>query len=287
MTSARRSSRRSRPTAALGASARSARRSICRCRRDRADRARLRGLARARTSRDGDGVRARRRGTARLAALARASASSPRRSPVCRVTSRSTSAGWSSRSRPLVELVPLEHAAMEGRRLCQWDKDSCDDARFLKIDFLALGMLSRSRSASTRSRACAASAIDLSRIDFDDPAVYDEIRAGDTVGLFQIESRAQMQMPPPHAPARTSTTCRAGRDRPARADRGRRGQPVHRRRERSARRPGPTSRRYDHPLLEECLRETLGVIVFQDQVLEVARRSPASAWGRPKACVAR
>src|SRR5881296_2989205 len=97
-------------------------------------------------------------------------------------------------SRPLVELVPLERAAMEDRVVCQWDKDSCDDARFIKIDFLALGMLSLVEECVELVAARSGTAPDLSRIDFDDPAVYDRICRGDTVGLFQIESRAQIQM---------------------------------------------------------------------------------------------
>src|SRR5207247_2102195 len=98
-------------------------------------------------------------------------------------------------SRPLVELVPLERAAMPDRVVCQWDKDSCDDARFVKIDFLALGMLSLVEECveliATREGGTPP---DLSRIDFADQAVYDRICRGDTVGLFQIESRAQLQM---------------------------------------------------------------------------------------------
>ena len=97
-------------------------------------------------------------------------------------------------SRPLVEIVPLERAAMEDRVVCQWDKDSCDDARFIKIDFLALGMLSLVEECVELIARRTGSPPDLSRIDFDDVAIYDRICAGDTIGLFQIESRAQIQM---------------------------------------------------------------------------------------------
>src|SRR5881409_3625409 len=98
-------------------------------------------------------------------------------------------------SRPLVEVVPLERAAMEDRVVCQWDKDSCDDARFIKIDFLALGMLSLVEECVERiAMRAGGGPPDLSRIDFADQAVYDRICRGDTVGLFQIESRAQIQM---------------------------------------------------------------------------------------------
>src|SRR5690606_14504091 len=97
-------------------------------------------------------------------------------------------------SRPLVEMVPLEPAAMEGRVLCQWDKDSCEDAGFIKIDFLALGMLSLVEEAVDLIAERRGEAPDLSRIDFEDEIVYDRICSGDTVGIFQIESRAQIQM---------------------------------------------------------------------------------------------
>ena len=97
-------------------------------------------------------------------------------------------------SRPLVELVPLEPAAWEGRVLCQWDKDSCDDAGFIKIDFLALGMLSLVEEAVDLITVRAGEPPDLSRIDFEDEVLYDRICSGDTVGLFQVESRAQIQM---------------------------------------------------------------------------------------------
>src|SRR5213080_646180 len=105
-------------------------------------------------------------------------------------------------SRPLIELVPVQPAAMAGRQMCQWDKDSCSDAGFLKIDLLGLGMLSaveecvdlvaRNRvDPKGRNRPMR---IDLSRIPLDDPGVFAEIQKADTVGCFQIESRAQMQV---------------------------------------------------------------------------------------------
>ena len=109
-------------------------------------------------------------------------------------------------SRPLVELVPVQPAAMAGRQICQWDKDSCDDAGFLKIDLLGLGMLSAVEDCVEQIARLRGEPIDLSRIPLDDPEVYAEIQQADTVGVFQIESRAQMQMPAAHAARRTSTT---------------------------------------------------------------------------------
>ncbi|MHB1244659.1 MAG: PHP domain-containing protein, partial [Gaiellaceae bacterium] len=96
-------------------------------------------------------------------------------------------------SRPLVELVPLQPAAMTGRQICQWDKDSCSDAGFLKIDLLGLGMLSAVEDCVEQIAEVYGGPIDLSRIPLDDRAVYAEIQRADTIGDFQIESRAQMQ----------------------------------------------------------------------------------------------
>src|SRR5207247_2017848 len=95
-------------------------------------------------------------------------------------------------SRPLVEIVPLERAAMEDRVVCQWDKDSCDDARFIKIDFLALGMLSLVEECVERIAVREGTPPDLSRIDFEDTAVYDRICLGDTVGLCEIDISARI-----------------------------------------------------------------------------------------------
>ena len=96
-------------------------------------------------------------------------------------------------TRPLIELVPVQPAAMAGRQLCQWDKDSCADAGFLKIDLLGLGMLSAVEDCVEQIATTNGEVIDLSRIPFDDPEVFAEIQRADTVGAFQIESRAQMQ----------------------------------------------------------------------------------------------
>src|SRR2546429_6651139 len=96
-------------------------------------------------------------------------------------------------SPPLVELVPVQPAAMEGRQMCQWDKDSCADAGFLKIDLLGLGMLSAVEECVDLIARHRSERIDLSRIPLDDPDVFAEIQRADTVGCFQSESRAQMQ----------------------------------------------------------------------------------------------
>src|SRR5207247_7365168 len=99
-------------------------------------------------------------------------------------------------TRPLIDICPVQPAAMEGRQLVQWDKDSCADAGFLKIDLLGLGMLSAVERCVDEIARVRGERVDLSRIPIDDPETYRAIRAADTTGSFQIESRAQMQMLP-------------------------------------------------------------------------------------------
>jgi error-prone DNA polymerase len=172
-------------------------------------------------------------------------------------------------SRPLVELVPVQPAAMAGRQLCQWDKDSCSDAGFLKIDLLGLGMLSCIEECVDRIAELHGAPIDLSRIPLDDPAVYAEIQAADTVGVFQIESRAQMQSLLRTRPETIDDlTIQVALVRPGPIQ----GKAVH---------PYIEHRRHlredpsfvfpvPHESLREPLVSTLGVVVFQDQVLDVA-----------------
>jgi error-prone DNA polymerase len=191
-------------------------------------------------------------------------------------------------SRPLVEIVPLERAAMEDRVVCQWDKDSCDDARFIKIDFLALGMLSLVEECVEliAARAEGGRPPDLSRIDFEDPAVYDRICRGDTVGLFQIESRAQIQMIRRTRPKNLEDLAvEVAIVRPGPIVGGA-VNPYVRRRE-DQRRARAAGRAYEppleHPLLKEALAETLGVILFQDQVLQVCQALAGFTAGQAEA----
>jgi error-prone DNA polymerase len=167
-------------------------------------------------------------------------------------------------SKPLVELVPLQQSAMEGRVLMQWDKDSVDDARMIKIDFLALGMLSAVDETLDLIEEQRGKRIDLSRIDFKDDRVYDSICQADTMGVFQIESRAQMQTLPRVRPrSLEDLTVEVAIIRPGPIVGGAVSPYINRRLERE-----PVT--YDHPSLEPVLSETLGVILFQEQVLQVA-----------------
>ena len=189
-------------------------------------------------------------------------------------------------SRPLVEVVPLERAAMEDRVVCQWDKDSCDDARFVKIDFLALGMLSLVEESVELIATRQGAPPDLSRIDFADQAVYDRICRGDTVGLFQIESRAQIQMLRRTRPRNLEDLAvEVAIVRPGPIVGGA-VNPYVRRRE-DERRARARGRCYeppvDHPLLKDALAETLGVILYQDQVLQVCQALAGFTPGQAEA----
>jgi error-prone DNA polymerase len=172
-------------------------------------------------------------------------------------------------SRPLVELVPVMPAAMAGRQLVQWDKDSCADAGFLKIDLLGLGMLSAVEECVELIAERQAEPLDLSRIPLDDPAVYDDIQRADTIGVFQIESRAQMQSLLRTRPENLDDlTVQVALVRPGPIQ-GKAVHPYIEHRQRLREDPSFVPP-VDHPLLAEPLRDTLGVVVFQDQVLEVA-----------------
>ncbi|MFN2572087.1 MAG: DNA polymerase III subunit alpha [Gemmatimonadales bacterium] len=189
-------------------------------------------------------------------------------------------------SRPLVELVPLERAAMEDRVVCQWDKDSCDDARFIKIDFLALGMLSLVEECVELIARRTGTPPDLSRIDFEDPAIYDRICTGDTIGLFQIESRAQIQMIRRSRPRNLEDLAvEVAIVRPGPIVGGAVNPYVRRREEQ--RRAHAAGLAYeppvDHPLLRDCLSETLGVILYQDQVLQVCQALAGFTTGQSEA----
>ncbi|TMM34636.1 MAG: DNA polymerase III subunit alpha [Actinobacteria bacterium] len=172
-------------------------------------------------------------------------------------------------SRPLVELVPVMPAAMAGRQLVQWDKDSCADAGFLKIDLLGLGMLSAVEECVELIAERLAEPLDLSRIPLHDPDVYADIQRADTVGVFQIESRAQMQSLLRTRPETLDDlTVQVALVRPGPIQ-GKAVHPYIEHRERLRQDPGFVPP-VDHPLLAEPLQDTLGVVVFQDQVLEVA-----------------
>jgi error-prone DNA polymerase len=173
-------------------------------------------------------------------------------------------------TQPLIDCCPVLPAAMEGRQLVQWDKDSCADAGFLKIDLLGLGMLSAVERAVESIARTRGERIDLSRIPFDDPETFAAIGRAETTGVFQIESRAQMQSlrrTRPENLAELAVQVAIIRPGPIQ---GGAVNPYIERRQRLREDPS-----YEppclHPSLAGVLRETLGTIIFQDQVLEVAQ----------------
>jgi error-prone DNA polymerase len=178
-------------------------------------------------------------------------------------------------STPLIDIVPVQRGAIAGRYVCQWDKDSIDDAGFVKIDFLALGALSQLQEAAVLIRQRTGERVDLSRIDFADAAVYNMLGRGDTIGIFQVESAAQMQTITRLKPRNLLDMAHeVGAVRP--------GVGVnHGVTQYLARRAGREPVAYDHPLEKRALERTLGIILFQDQVnqlaIDVAGFSPGEA----------
>ena len=172
-------------------------------------------------------------------------------------------------TQPLIDLCPVQPASMEGRQMVQWDKDSCGDAGFLKIDLLGLGMLSAVERCVDEIARVRGERIDLSRIPYDDKEVYARIQEAETMGVFQIESRAQMQMLKRTRPENLDDiTVQVALVRPGPIVGGAVHPYIERRK---ALRADPEFKvPYEHPSLEPVLRDTLGTIVFQDQVLEVA-----------------
>jgi error-prone DNA polymerase len=172
-------------------------------------------------------------------------------------------------TRPLIDCCPVVPAAMEGRQMVQWDKDSCSDAGFLKIDLLGLGMLSAVERCVEEIARVRGERIDLSRIPYDDASTFAAIRTADTVGVFQIESRAQMQSLRRTQPANLSDlTVQVAINRPGPIQGGAVNPYIERRRR--LREDPAFQIPYDHPALEGVLADTLGTIIFQDQVMEVA-----------------
>jgi error-prone DNA polymerase len=164
----------------------------------------------------------------------------------------------------LDEIVPLEPATMPGRSVVQWDKDDCADLGLIKIDLLGLGMMAVLEEAIPLAYEADGVVVDLADLPKDDARTYDMIQRADTVGVFQIESRAQMATLPRLKPKTFyDLVVEVAIIRPGPIV----GQMVH---PYLNRRSGREEIRYPHPLLEPILRRTLGVPLFQEQLLRVA-----------------
>jgi error-prone DNA polymerase len=165
---------------------------------------------------------------------------------------------------PLSELVPVENAAMPERTVIQWDKDDLDDLGLLKVDVLGLGMLTAIRRSLALINEYRGTHLTLADIPAEDPRVYEMIRRADTVGVFQIESRAQMAMLPRLKPrCYYDLVIEVAIVRPGPIQ----GDMVHpylRRRNEEE----PVT--YPSPEVERVLARTLGVPIFQEQVMQLA-----------------
>ena len=178
-------------------------------------------------------------------------------------------------STPLTDLVPVQPAAIHDRYICQWDKNSIASAGFIKIDFLALGTLSQMQETLQLIEERTGDYHDLTRINHEDPAVYNMIHQADTIGVFQVESAAQMQTVTRILPNNlTEMAYEVAAVRPGVGANNGVSQFIRRHMKQE-------QWDFDHPLERRSLERTLGVILFQDQVnqlsMDVAGFSPAEA----------
>jgi error-prone DNA polymerase len=165
---------------------------------------------------------------------------------------------------PVDTLVPIEPATMENRTVIQWDKQDIEDLGLFKVDLLGLGSLTAIHRALDLLRVHEGLDLDMARVPAEDPATYDMCCAGDTVGVFQIESRAQMAMLPRLRPKIFyDLVIEVAIVRPGPIQ----GDMVH---PYLRRRSGQEAVSFPHPALERVLQKTLGVPIFQEQVMKLA-----------------
>ena len=163
----------------------------------------------------------------------------------------------------LNRIVPIERASMPGRTVVQWDKEDCADLGLIKVDLLGLGMMAVLKDSLELIPRHYGNQIDLAALP-EDPLVYQTLRKADTVGMFQVESRAQMASLPHNAPkCFYDVVVQVAIIRPGPIV-GKMMHPYMRRRQ------GQEEVSYPHPLLEPVLKRTLGVPLFQEQLLRMA-----------------
>ncbi len=164
----------------------------------------------------------------------------------------------------LNKIVPLERASMPGRSVVQWDKEDCAELGLVKIDLLGLGMMAVMKDCLTLIPEHYGVPVDLAQLPQDDPEVYATLRRADTVGMFQVESRAQMASIPRNAPTKFyDLVVQVAIIRPGPIV-GKMMHPYMRRRQ------GLEKPESIHPKLDEVLKRTLGVPLFQEQLLRMA-----------------
>jgi error-prone DNA polymerase len=172
--------------------------------------------------------------------------------------------GFVLTAEPLHTVVPIEPASMPGRTVIQWEKDDLDPVGLVKIDLLGLGMLTLLQDCILYIRHTRGVTIDLGKLDMDDQRVYDDLCAADTIGVFQVESRAQMNTLPRLKPRKFyDLVVEVALIRPGPIQ----GEMVHPYLRRKA---GEEKVEYLHPSLEPILERTLGVPLFQEQGMQVA-----------------
>jgi error-prone DNA polymerase len=172
--------------------------------------------------------------------------------------------GFVLTAEPLSTVVPIEPASMADRTVIQWEKDDLDPVGLVKIDLLGLGMLTLIQDCLKYVRATRGQTIDLGQLDMDDQRVYDDLCRADTIGVFQVESRAQMNTLPRLEPrCFYDLVVEVAIIRPGPIQ----GDMVHPYLRRRAREEEVT---YPHPSLEPILERTLGVPLFQEQGMQVA-----------------
>jgi len=160
--------------------------------------------------------------------------------------------------------VPLEPATMPGRVVVQWDKEDCADLGLIKVDLLGLGMMAVMEDSIKLIRDAYGKEVDLAHLPPDDPAVYAALQNADTIGMFQVESRVQMSCLPRLRPEKFyDIVVQVAIIRPGPIV----GNMVHPYLKRRQRREEVT---YAHPALEPVLKRTLGVPLFQEQLLRMA-----------------
>ncbi|WP_184222404.1 error-prone DNA polymerase [Granulicella aggregans] len=164
----------------------------------------------------------------------------------------------------LASVVPIEPASMVGRNVIQWDKEDVSDMGLIKVDLLGLGMMAVLKDCVELIPRYYGKKVDIAQIPHDDPQVYESLRRADTVGLFQVESRAQMASLPRNNPDKFyDLVVQVAIIRPGPIV-GKMMNPY------MERRQGRQEVRYPHPLLEPVLHRTLGVPLFQEQLLRTA-----------------
>jgi len=164
----------------------------------------------------------------------------------------------------LDSVVPLEPATMPGRVVVQWDKEDCADLGLIKVDLLGLGMMAVLEDSIKLIRDSYEEEVDLAHLPPDDKAVYSALQKADTIGMFQVESRAQMSCLPRLRPQKFyDIVVQVAIIRPGPIV----GNMVH---PYLKRRQGREAVNYPHPLLEPVLKRTLGVPLFQEQLLKMA-----------------